>query len=31
MIEALAKCAERVGRPIATPAHARVLLGLGGA
>jgi 3-keto-5-aminohexanoate cleavage enzyme len=28
MIEALARCAERVGRPIATPARARELLGL---
>jgi 3-keto-5-aminohexanoate cleavage enzyme len=28
MIEALARCAERAGRAIATPAQARVLLGL---
>jgi 3-keto-5-aminohexanoate cleavage enzyme len=30
MIEALAKCAERAGRPIATPAQARAILGLAG-
>ena len=28
MIEALAKCAERAGRPIATPAQTRAMLGL---
>ena len=28
MIDALAKCAERAGRPVATPAQARALLGL---
>ena len=31
MIEALAKCAQRAGRGIATPAQARALLGLAGA
>jgi uncharacterized protein (DUF849 family) len=31
MIEALARCAERAGRAIATPAQARVLLGLAAA
>jgi 3-keto-5-aminohexanoate cleavage enzyme len=31
MIEALARCAERVGRPVATPAQARALLGLAAA
>ena len=31
MIEALAKCAQRAGRSIATPAQARALLGLGSA
>ena len=30
MIEALAQCAERAGRAIATPAQARALLGLSG-
>jgi uncharacterized protein (DUF849 family) len=31
MIEALARCAQRAGRAIATPAQARVMLGLAGA
>jgi 3-keto-5-aminohexanoate cleavage enzyme len=31
MIAALARCAERVGRPIASPARARELLGLASA